>query len=102
MHVPNECNREGTSVENEANNDVNNEISGDYDSDIKSAIGEHNDRNHNKSGDVNRIAEGNVKESNQCPFEMIDNIANAMKKLENIVIDCYSDSDNSEKLSERQ
>ena len=33
---------------------------------------------------------------------MIDNIANTMKTLENIVIDYYSDSDNSEKLSERK
>ena len=33
---------------------------------------------------------------------MIDNIASTMKKLENIVIDCYSESDKSETLSERQ
>ena len=32
---------------------------------------------------------------------MIDNVAQTMKKLENIVIDCCSDSDKSEYLSER-
>ena len=33
---------------------------------------------------------------------MIENIAQTMKRLENIVIENYSDSDKSEKLSERQ
>ena len=33
---------------------------------------------------------------------MIDNIAKTMKELENIVIDYYSESDESEQLSERQ
>ena len=33
---------------------------------------------------------------------MIDNIAQTMKKLENIVIDYYFDSVKSEQLSERQ
>ena len=33
---------------------------------------------------------------------MIDNVAQTMKKLENIVIDCCSDSDKSDQLSERQ
>ena len=42
------------------------------------------------------------KDVGQCPLEMIDNIAQNMEKLENIVIGCCSDSDESEQLSQRQ
>ena len=42
------------------------------------------------------------KEKAQCSFHMIENIAQKMKKLENIVTDYYSDSEKSENLSERQ
>ena len=38
----------------------------------------------------------NGKEIYQYPFEMIDNIANTMKKLEKIIIDYSSDSEKSE------
>ena len=42
------------------------------------------------------------KDKAQCPFEMIENIAQTMKNLENTVIDYCSDSEKSEKLSVRQ
>ena len=42
------------------------------------------------------------KDAGQRPFEMVDNIAHTVKKLENIVIDYCSDSDKSEELSERK
>ena len=61
--MPKECNREGTSVENEISDGTNNEISGDYDSDVKCAIGEHNDSGHDESGDINRTVEGKGKKA---------------------------------------
>ena len=42
------------------------------------------------------------KDKAQCPFEMIENVAQNMKKVENAVTEHYLDLDKSEKLSERQ
>ena len=78
--VPKKSTKEGTSVENEDNDDKNNETSGDCCSVKKSAIGESNDSDGDESVDDNRIAEVNVKERNQCSFEMTCDIVNAMKK----------------------
>ena len=99
--MPNESKQKKMLLENEEN-DTKNEISGDYCRDKKSSIGENDDINCDECVESNRIAEINAKENNQCPFEMIDNITKTMKRLENIVVDYYSDSDESEKLSERQ
>ena len=101
VHMPMDSEKEGITVEEE-NNDDNKEISCDHCSVKKSAMGENNDINYDECLDTSRMDDMNMIESNQCPFEMIDNIANAMKKLENVAIAYCSESDKSEKLRERQ
>ena len=95
MHVPMDSKKEGTTVEEE-NNDSDKERSC-YDHSVKKhAMGENSDSDYNECADTSRVDDVNLNESSQCPFEMTDNIANAMKKLENIAIDHYSESDKSE------
>ena len=78
--MPKESKQEGTLLENEENENKN-ETRGCYHSAKKSVIGENNDSNYNECDDANRFVEGNLKENNQCPFEMIDDIAKTMKKI---------------------
>ena len=68
-------------------NDGNEETENDMQSDRNDSRGDDKKtKNRNKSKDVE-----------QCPFEIIYNVAKTMKKLENIVMDHYCDSGKSEK-----
>ena len=86
----------------EADSDERKEVSHDNHSNKRSAINMNSDGKVSQHEDKSIMHEKNTREKYQCTFEMIDNIANTMKILENAVVDHYSDSEKSEKLSERQ
>ena len=91
--MPIESKKDETMLEEEEDSDNSNNFCSDDHSKEKSAIEVNDDGKVSAYVDKIRMHDKNKKKNDQYPFEMIDNIANTMKKLENIVTDCYSESD---------
>ena len=102
MHVPKETVMHDKNSDEWVDISVGNDISDDNNGNEEIESNTQSDRN-DRRGDNKKIKHRKKsKDREKFTFEIIDNIAQTMKKLDYIVIDYYSDSDKSEKLVETQ
>ena len=102
MCLPKDVRKNETKNDEEEDSDASNEDVYNNQSKKWNEIETNSYRNDNEDEDKISKHEKNNKEREQCQFDMIENTAHNTKKLENIVIENYSDLEKSDKLSERQ